>query len=144
MNKIIIKGMAAVFDGDDNRIIDKNTLQKLDGIIYEDNFQTDYLEQNEIECRIQNKLERSGIMSFHYIDTDEYLEVRSTFVVKEDLNDKELQYLLEDTQNQWSDGMGESFVSISALKYGYAIMCLTGEDFDRDNKYPIVEITGND
>ncbi|MDQ8209743.1 hypothetical protein QEH52_19650 [Coraliomargarita sp. SDUM461003] len=135
MRKIKIIGFAQVTDDDDNFISAPEILKKLDGIVYDDEFQTDYIGGSDAENTLEEKLYRSGNMYFHFQPGENYLRVESIFDLKEELTKEEIQLLVENTLGQWSDGMGENFTSESLTKYGYSIMCLDREDIQNES-YP--------
>lgn len=49
----------------------------------------------------------SGYMQFRFIDDELY--TITEYISNRELNEKELEDLVEETQGQWSDGIGEGF-----------------------------------
>jgi hypothetical protein len=89
MWKITIKGEART---------DYPDLEKLDGIDCQD----DFAEYSDF-----NKDLEGGYMFFKY--EKEKLMTYTQYTAKKEFNEEQLQQLAEETQGQWSDGIGEGF-----------------------------------
>ena len=96
MYKITIKAKAGDYNPDH--------LDQLDGQDCQDDF-TDYL-HDEHESMITKGL-RNGYMKFQSIDS--VLWVITEYESDEKLTEPELDLLVDYTQGQWSDGIGEGF-----------------------------------
>jgi hypothetical protein len=96
------------------------------------------LRESQLENDVRNALEPGGKLRFSYKpDLNELwciTEYRST----RRLSDQELKALVDYTEGQWSDGIGENFSSSSMDVCGYLIDCtLCGPNFN-----PILEAVG--
>lgn len=80
---------------------DFQDLEKLHGIECQEDF-TDYLNKNLSGLGLS-----SGIMNFEYWDGK--LFTRTEYLSERKLTDSELAELVDYTQGQWSDGIGEGF-----------------------------------
>lgn len=103
MNKIIFKakcGNIHLLHSNEEKDfeINEDLLPKLDGINSQDNF-VDYSD-------MPDKL-KSGYMHFRY--ENEILYTVTEYSLKEELTSEEIEKLKEETQGQWSDGIGEGF-----------------------------------
>jgi hypothetical protein len=138
MPRIVIRGSAAVFR-DDERITDVVVLRSLAGLAYDEERSTDYLGGPPEENALAAALEPGGIIAFGYREGDDVLTATTEYRIRRPLNAAELRLLVDYTMGQWSDGVGENWVSISPERCGYAIMCLTpGNGVGSD--YPAVEV----
>lgn len=101
MYKITIKGPAGKTNASD--------LSKLDGIDCQECF-SDYLfsDRDQDKSLIDKGIE-SGYMEFEYNKNDGKLYVVVKYLSKEKLDDNEAKALIEYTQGQMSDGIGENF-----------------------------------
>lgn len=104
MYKITIKGeaQASCIDEDDNEI--EVNLKDLNGIDCQDEF-TEYFgeeQQSLIDKGVQN-----GYLQFEFKDGK--LWSVNTYNSEQKLTKKELDILVDYTQGQWSDGIGEGF-----------------------------------
>lgn len=97
MGKIIIKAIAGTAYVGDDKLVDRS---KLDGIDCQDGF-VEYMHEP-----FKNKLS-GGYMDFRFEDGE--LWTYTTYSTKEELTDLELIDLVDYTQGQWSDGIGEGF-----------------------------------
>jgi len=66
----------------------------------------------EVEASVLTKVTSSGDLTFVYRADTGYLYSETTYTVTEKLSDIELAALIDYTQGQWSDGIGESFEQI--------------------------------
>lgn len=124
--RISIQGQANVFVGDDDDpISDPSVLQKLDGIKYVEERFTDFLGGTALEDALALALEPGGYLHFTYVPVNPYLTVTTEFRAKRRLSKEEIDELVNYTCGQWSDGIGENFVSESTRTYGYTIICET-------------------
>jgi hypothetical protein len=75
-----------------------DALIKLSGVDCQD----DFAEYSDLHKKLN-----SGYMHFEYIDGKLYTITK--YSLKEELTEKEILFLKEETQGQWSDGIGEGF-----------------------------------
>jgi hypothetical protein len=139
MVRIIIQGLASVYSNDEP-VTDSATLQSLDGLVYDDERFTDYLNDTGDEGVVAGQLVPGGNIRFSYQEGSKYLGAVTEFQSRRRLSDSELALLVNDTMGQWSDGVGENWACISAEKCGYTIICLAPGDGVRPD-YPTVEVT---
>ena len=138
MALIIISGSAAVFR-EDERVIDPSVLRALDGLVYDEERFTDYLGGPPAEDEVAAALEPGGAIRFGYREGEALLTATTEYRSRRPLSAGELRLLVEYTMGQWSDGIGENWVSISLDRCGYSIMCLTAGD-GVGTEYPAVEV----
>jgi len=109
MYKIIIKGLSGEASTDSGSVKD---LSILDGEDCEDCF-SDYFHESgnygQEEQPLIDKEVKSGYMHFEYNKSENKLYVVVEYTSKEELNKEELELLVEYTQGQLSDGIGESY-----------------------------------
>jgi hypothetical protein len=140
MSRIVIRGLAAVFD-DDVRITDPSVLRKLSGVRYDGERFTDYLGGPPEEDALAEALEPGGGLSFEYADDGgDCLVATTEYSLRRALTDAELALLVDYTMGQWSDGIGENWSCDSKSRCGYTIMCLTQGDTELPRPYPSVAI----
>jgi len=138
MSRIVIRGLAAVFRGDEP-VRDPVLLRSLDGVVYDDERFTDYLGGPPEEDAVCAALEPGGNIRFSYLRSDHLLTATTEYTSRRALTKPELQLLVAYTMGQWSDGIGENWACESADRVGSTIMCLTrGDDVGPD--YPSVEV----
>lgn len=140
MPRIVIRGAAAVFRGDE-QVTDPAVLRSLDGLAYDDERFTDYIGGPAEEDQLAAALEPGGIIRFAYRDSADVLEAVTEYQSRRQLTAQELHLLVEYTMGQWSDGIGENWTGISTDRCGFSIMCLTDGD-GVSSEYPAVEVTG--
>jgi hypothetical protein len=138
MPRIVIRGAAAVFRGDE-QVTDPGVLRSLDGMVYDEERFTDYIGGPPGEDELSAVLEPGGIISFGYCVGDDLLTATTEYRSRRSLTDAELRLLVDYTMGQWSDGIGENWTGISPDKCGYSIMCLTSGDGVGPD-YPSVEV----
>ncbi len=101
MYKITLKGPAGKTNASD--------LSKLNGIDCQECFsEYFYPEDNDLKSLIEKGV-TSGYMEFEYDVNDGKLYVVVNYKSKEKLDDNETKALIEYTQGQMSDGIGENF-----------------------------------
>jgi hypothetical protein len=138
MARIIIRGSAAVFR-DDEQVTDPSVLRKLNGLVYDDERFTDYLEGSPEEDAVADALEPGGNIRFSHSSGADLLTATTEYDTRRPLTDSELRLLVDYTMGQWSDGIGENWECFSAERCGYTIMCLTAGD-GVSPEYPSVQI----
>jgi hypothetical protein len=137
MPRIVIRGLAAVFQGDE-QVSDPAVLRSLDGLVYDEERFTDYIGGREDEDVLAAALEPGGIISFRYVEGNDLLSATTEYRAYRPLTAAELRLLVEYTMGQWSDGIGENWTCLSPDKCGFSIMCLTDEV---GPDYPAVEVS---
>jgi len=140
MARIIIRGSAAVFSGNE-QVTDPDILRSLDGLMYDDERFTDYLGGPPGEDLIAAVLEPGGVIRFCYREGDEQLMATTEYWSRRPLNEEELRILVEYTMGQWSDGIGENWACFSEERCGYMVMCHTPGDLGVGPNYPSVQVT---
>jgi hypothetical protein len=100
--RIIISGPATAFDSSDNPVTDAEQLKKLDGLVAGDDVCSDYLggELDEIGLT-------GGAVKIAYDSVTKRLRVVTEYHCHRKLKKGELKALADETQGQWSDGIGE-------------------------------------
>lgn len=126
--QIISDAMAVTPEGEDSRDVVGEELKLLDGVDCQERF-TEYFherftigekvhdgEQDLIDAGITG-----GYMRFRYDDRTNELNVITEYDVTRKLTYEEAKHLVEYTQGQWSDGIGETFeqnpVEIAGVEY---------------------------
>jgi hypothetical protein len=108
MERIIFKAKAGkVFIGEDDREATDEEKAQCNGVSCQDDF-ADYSE-------FRSKL-KIGHMSFKFEEGT--LFTVTEFAVKEDLTSEEIVKLMNETQGQWSDGIGEGFEQFPCAMIG--------------------------
>jgi hypothetical protein len=136
MARIVVRGWAAVFQ-DDEPVTDPAVLRSLDGVVYDDEWFTDYLGASEVQGDLATALESGGSLRFGYKEGDEWLTATTEYRSKRPLVESELRLLLEYTSGQWSGGIGANWTSESADRCGFTIMCITPGDMVEPNALSI-------
>jgi hypothetical protein len=121
------------------QVADPDVLRSLDGLVYDEEWFTDYIGGPLKEDRLAAALEPGGVISLAYSDGEDVLTATTEYRSRRLLTAAELQLLVDYTMGQWSDGIGENWAGISPDKCGYSIMCLTAGDGVGPD-YPAVEI----
>jgi hypothetical protein len=104
MNKITLKGLAgAASCGDDE--LKNEYLYILDGIECQEEF-SEYFDDDE---SLMNKGVTNGYMRFEFNENDKRLYVIVEYDSQEELTENELDILIDYTQGELSDGIGEVF-----------------------------------
>lgn len=99
MKKITFKAKTGpIIVGEDERILSIEELKQLDGI----DCQEDFSEYSDFEDKLGK-----GFMSFKLEGST--LFTITEYDLKEELTPDEIEKLEEETQGQWSDGIGEGF-----------------------------------
>ena len=136
MARIVVRGWAAVFR-DDEPVTDPSVLRALDGVVYDDEWFTDYLWCLGGPDRPLDALEFGGCLRFCYTEGDEWLTATTEYRSKRPLAESELRQLLKYTSKQWSGGIGAHWTSVSADRCGFTIMCITPGDMIEPNALSI-------
>jgi hypothetical protein len=139
MIRIVITGFAAVFGEDDSSISDPAILKALDGLVYDDERFTDYLDGTSDEVELASALFPGGNIRFSHTEDADLLTATTEYRSHRQLTESELRLLAEYTMGQWSDGIGENWTCESPKRCGYSIMCLTAGDGMGPN-YPSVRV----
>lgn len=107
---IMIRGIAKVRDIKGNRITGQS-LKDFDGLKCQDNFMEYFQlwETPELEEQMLDALLDIAYMHFEYNDATGQLETVTTYSSNRKLSDAEEKALIDYTQGQWSDGIGEGF-----------------------------------
>ena len=112
MKTITIKGEAKVYTEEDNKELKGSTLSDYDGIsddaCFSDYFHNRY-DDDECEESLIKADVSGGYLEFVYDKELEKLFALTTYDCPRELTDKEQKVLIEYTQGQWSDGIGEGF-----------------------------------
>jgi hypothetical protein len=135
--RITIQGRAAVYLGDD-RVTEPDILRSLDGLTCDDETFTDFIGGTKEEDVLAAALEKGGILRFGY-DGSDSLTVTTEYQARRSLSEEEMQWLVDYTLGQWTDGIGENWDAISVERCGFGISCLFLED-DVGTNYPWVEV----
>ncbi len=138
MLRIVVQGMAAVFR-EDVPITDASVLRLLDGLTYDDERFTDYLDDTGEEGALASALVSGGYLEFRHSDGGSLLTAITEYRSKRPLSESELRLLVEYTMGQWSDGIGENWACESAGRCGFTVMCLTPGD-GVPEEYPSVRL----
>ncbi|MGP0068584.1 MAG: hypothetical protein ACLQGP_33915 [Isosphaeraceae bacterium] len=136
MARIVVRGWAAVFQNDEP-VTDPAVLRILDGLVYEDEWFTDYLGKSKAQMVLLNALESGGSLRFGYQEGDEWLTATTEYRSKRPLVESELRQLLKYTSNQWASGIGANWTCESANRCGFTIMCITPGDMVEPNALSI-------
>jgi hypothetical protein len=107
--KISISGHAAAFNDNDVEITTATTLRELAGVKSDDSC-VDYLDEALAEIGLVG-----GHLEFVYDEESNRLRILTVYHSPRKLNQKELQQLVEETQAQWSDGIGESDFGVDGV-----------------------------
>lgn len=99
--KITISGPAAVYDIEDQEILDSAVLQLLQGTRSEDSC-VEYLDDKLSDIGLVG-----GYLEFAYDEPSQRLRIVTVYHSPRELKTKELKKLVEETRGQWSDGIGE-------------------------------------
>ena len=112
MKTIKIKGEAIVHTEEDNKELKGLVLSKYDGISDDACF-SDYFHDRYGEDEGQESLIKAGVsggyLEFVYDKELEKLFAETSYDCPRELTNKEQKVLIEYTQGQWSDGIGEGF-----------------------------------
>lgn len=102
MYKIRLKGLAGETNAQD--------LSILDGIDCQDEF-SDYFDEDFLNDKV-----KWGYMHFEYNSKEKELYTIVDYSSKEELNEEEMKMLIDYTQGQLSDGIGEGFEQFSCTE----------------------------
>ena len=112
MKTIIIKGEAIVRDVQNNKELKGKVLSNFDGVsddaCFSDYFSTIDCQGNAQKCLIEADVS-GGYLEFVYNKELEKLFVETSYDCPRELTKEEQKILVEYTQGQWSDGIGEGF-----------------------------------
>jgi len=138
LSQVAIRGFAAVFR-DGRQITDPATLRSLVPLSYADELFSDDLADENLEQSLIDAIAPSGGLRFDYDGESTALRVSTEYVTRRPLTPQEIRALVEYTTGQWSDGIGENWVSESVERVGYCIQCITFGDGLPD-EYPWVDL----
>ena len=137
MPQVAVRGFAAVFR-DDQQVTEPATLSKLVPLSYDDELFSDYLADANLDKDLVAAIVPSGKLRFDYDGESTALRVSTEYRTRRALTKKEIRALVKYTMEQWSDGIGENWVSESADRTGFTIQCITSGDGLPD-EYPWVD-----
>lgn len=101
--KIVISGPAAAIDCEtEEQIFDSERLSKLDGLAYSDDFCGAYLDERLYDVGVVG-----GQIELAWRNEESKLLVLTTYRAPRELKQDELQLLIDETNGQWTDGIGE-------------------------------------
>jgi hypothetical protein len=144
--RVRISGSTIVRD-DTGEVTDAALLRRLDGVVYDRETFTDHfgnrnvagyekylrpdneakirekMRQAEFENATRNALLPSGHLRLVYNETHNQVWVATEYQATRELSDPELALLVQHTLGQWSDGIGENFLSLSKELCGFIVDC---------------------
>ncbi len=138
MPEVAVRGLAAVFR-DGQQVTDATTLSSIVPLVYEDELFSDYLLDAHLDPSLVDAIAPSGKLRFDYDGESTALRVSVEYQVRRPLSDAETRALVEYTLGQWSDGIGENWMSESQNRVGYSIQCITYGD-GLPEEYPWVDL----
>src|SRR5262245_58049232 len=110
--RVVIRGYAAVYCGDNKLVTDPATLRTLDGLAYDAERFTDHLDARgrivPEERALAEALEPGGVISFRSRAGDPLLTATTEYISRRPLTPAELSALAAYTMGQWADGIGEN------------------------------------
>jgi hypothetical protein len=112
---------ALVFDANGELVTSVDVHRQFDGTSYDEAAFTDFLGGPKGETELALLLDHGGYLRFLFIDSESRLYAVTDFRASRRLNVSELELLTNYTKGQWSDGIGENFVSESSRRYGYSL-----------------------
>jgi ankyrin repeat protein len=112
---------ASIFDANGELVTSVEVHRQLDGTFYGDEAFTDFLGGPSDETDLALLLEHGGYLSFQFNESRNQLDAVTEFRAARRLDDSELELLTNYTAGQWSDGIGENFVSESFARYGFSL-----------------------
>ncbi|MBL8798655.1 MAG: hypothetical protein JNM56_32475 [Planctomycetia bacterium] len=83
----------------------------------------DSLERFKLENAVASTLRPGGYLTFVYKPDVNELWVVTEYETTRELEPRQLDFLKEYTTGQWSDGIGENFLSESETRYGLIVDC---------------------
>lgn len=125
--RVVVQGIAYVFDDADQIVQDPAVLNSYHGFVYNDERFTDYLGGAENENALAELLNPGGYLRFEYDGKSPFLTAITEYQTIRELEDAELDLLVHYTSGQWSDGIGENLATESGLRDGRSIQCQTDE-----------------
>lgn len=114
--KITISGPAAAYDADENEIEKAAELKKVDGLVYGDEVCSNYLDPELDDVGIEG-----GELRIVFDPAKKRLRVVTEYRSPRQLEPAELAALVDQTQGQWSDGIGEGCFDEFAEQSGITI-----------------------
>ena len=108
--KVTVTGVADVRDQEKTPITDPDQLKKLDGIEYQGDRFTEYLEAPN-ERSVAEVLSPGGDIVLKFDEKSGFLLYVTEYEATRELTDDELKLLLDYTTGHWSDGIGSGFNS---------------------------------
>ena len=112
---------ALVFDANGELVTSVDIHRKFDGTSYDEETFTDFFSGPRGETELAPLLDHGGYLRFLFVESESRLYAVTEFRASRRLNVSELELLANYTQGQWSDGIGENFVSESFRRYGYTL-----------------------
>jgi hypothetical protein len=112
---------ACIFDASRELVTSVEIHRQLDGTRYGDEAFTDFLGGPSDETDLALLLEHGGYLSFLFNESRNQLDAVTEFRAARRLDESELELLTNYTRGQWSDGIGENFVSESFNRYGFSL-----------------------
>ena len=113
---IIVTGLAEAFDENDNKISKVNELKKLNDLTYNEDSCTNYLDETLDSIDF-----KGGDIKIKYDSSSKNLRVTTEYRSPRKLKKNELIALSKQTQEQWSDGIGENCFDKYTKKHGIRI-----------------------
>lgn len=116
-----------VFDEPGELVTSVDIHRKLDGVSYDDEAFTDFLSGPSNETELALLLEHGGYLRFQFNETRGGLDTITEFRASRGLDDPEMALLTDYVRGQWSDGIGENWVSESFDRHGYTLQAESDE-----------------
>jgi hypothetical protein len=132
--KIVVSGRAAARDGETGEVIgDRERLQAVQGLRFDEDLIATYL----ADACLDEVSISGGAIELQFDAERGELRVISEFWVPEALNEEQLEALIDQTQGQWSDGIGEACFDAWSAEQGIDLD-LAPFDLD-DYERPVAE-----
>ena len=138
MPQVAVRGFALVFR-DGRQVEDPATLASLVPLSYDEELFSDYLADADVDEALVKAIVPGGTLRFDYDGESTALRVSTEYRARRPLTRREIRALVEYTLGQWSDGIGENWLSESERRTGFTIQCVTSGDGLPDD-YPWVDL----